>query len=156
MPRMIPSGALLPVLVAIPNVAWALGASRSSSPALTRPAVAESSVLVLLERLGRVALFVVPCFYPLVVVTSIDQACLVVGALALLVYYISWGRYFLQGRAAGLLLSPFGGVPVPLAISPVVAFLAASVLARSALLAAVTLAFGFAHISLSLRRANAT
>jgi hypothetical protein len=145
----------VPLLVAIPNVAWALGASRSSSPALTGHPAAESEVLILLERIGRVALFVVPCFYPLVVVSSMDRACLGVGALALIVYYLAWGRYFLQGRAAGLLLSPLGGLPVPLAVSPVVAFLAACVLTRSVLLTAVTLAFGFAHVSLSLRRAKA-
>ena len=153
---MIPSGGLVPLLVAIPNVAWAVGATRPPSPGLTGQAVAEPEVLVLLERLGRVALFFVPCFYPLVVVTGPDRACLVVGALALAVYYLSWGRYVLQGRPARMLLSPFGGLPVPLAISPVVAFLSTSVLTRSVLLAAITLAFGFAHISLCFRRARAT
>jgi hypothetical protein len=44
---------------------------------------------------------------------------------------------------------------VPLAVAPVAYFLACSGLTHSLALALVTLAFGGAHISLSLRRARA-
>jgi len=78
------------------------------------------------------------------------------AVLALFVYYLGWVRYFRRGRLPALLYRPFAGIPVPLAITPVAYFLACSGLTRSPALALITLAFGVAHISLSLRRGRAT
>ena len=69
--------------------------------------------------------------------------------LALSFYYINWGRYALQGRTFRLLFQPCLGIPLPLAISPVVYFLLASVLFHSwyLLLAAVVLGIGHIYVS---------
>jgi hypothetical protein len=70
--------------------------------------------------------------------------------LALAFYYTGWARYFTRGRTPVLLFKPLFGVPLPLAVSPVVYFLAASVPLRSLPLAASAVVFGVAHVAISL------
>ena len=111
---------------------------------------------MLLEGVGRIGVFSVPLFLSLSVSTPADDLALCVAVAALAFYYLVWARYFLQGRTAALLYRQIAGIPVPLAVSPVVFLLACSVLTRSLLLAFVTVAFGSAHIFLSVLRSRAT
>ncbi len=113
-----------------------------------------TAVLVFLERAGRIGVFVLPFFLDVDVRTDADRFCLGAAVLALGIYYLGWARYFVRGRRPELLYRSLAGIPVPLAISPVVYFLACSGLARSIALALVTLAFGVAHVALSVRRAG--
>jgi len=152
----IPSGWVIPLLVAFPNVAWAVLPSPPVSGHLPRTLESEPRILVFLERASRIGVFGLPFFLNLHVSTATDRFCLGVAVLALGIYYLGWARHFFRGRLPELLYRPFVGIPVPLAISPIAYFLACSGLARSIALALVTLAFGAAHISLSVRRAGAT
>ena len=74
---------------------------------------------------------------------------LTVMVLALLVYYAGWTRYFLRGRSHALLFEPFLRLPIPLAISPIVYLLAASMLLGSWCLALATVILGFGHLWIS-------
>ena len=153
---MLPAGWIIPLPIALPNVAWAVLPSPSVSRSVSVRAEVEPRVLVFLERIGRLGIFALPFFLKVQVTSATDRLCLGVAALSLALYYLGWGRYFLRGRLPELLYRPFARIPVPLAITPVAYFLACSGLTRSFTLALVTLAFGAAHISLSLRRARAT
>ncbi len=153
---MIPSGWIIPFLIALPNIAWAVLPSPPVSGPRSGTLEPEPRILVFLERAGRVGVFGLPFFLNLHFSTATDRCCLGVAVLALGIYYLGWARYFVRGRLPELLYRPFAGIPVPLAISPITYFLACSGLTRSIALALVTLAFGAAHISLSVRRAGAT
>jgi hypothetical protein len=69
--------------------------------------------------------------------------------LALFYYYLNWGRYALQGRSFQLLYQPCLGIPLPLAVSPVIYFLLASVLFHSWFLLAAAVLLGIGHIYVS-------
>lgn len=69
--------------------------------------------------------------------------------LALAFYYMAWGRFYTRGRTPVLLYRPLFGVPLPLALSPVVLFLAAAVPLRALPLAVGAIVFGVAHVALS-------
>jgi len=152
----IPSGWIIPLPIALPNLAWALLPSPPVSGSGSGARESEPRFLLFLERAGRIAIFVLPFFLHVHVSTTTDRLCLGVAVLALGIYYLGWARYFIRGRLPELLYRPFTGIPVPLAIAPVTYFLACSGPARSFALALVTLAFGAAHISLSVRRARST
>ena len=75
-------------------------------------------------------------------------------ALVLLLYYAGWVRFFAQDRRYALLFEPLLGLPVPMAISPIVCFLAASVLFGSWYLALASLVLGVGHLWISLQDAR--
>jgi len=151
----LPSGWVVPIPIALPNVIWALLSARSASAPSVSPVEPGPRSLALVESIGRVAVFVLPFFLELHVQTGFDRALVAVGSFALLVYYAGWARYFMHGRSPSLLFAKLSVLPVPLAISPVVYFLAFAGLARSPLMAFVVVVFGAAHVFLSLRRVSA-
>ena len=152
---MIPSGWIIPLPIALPNIAWAaLPSPSAASPASGAPEP-EPRILVFLERVGRIGIFVLPFFVDVEVTTAVDRFFLGFAVLALGIYYLGWARYFRRGRLPALLFRSFAGIPVPLAIAPVAYFLACSGLVRSLALALVAFTFGVAHITLSLRRSRA-
>ena len=67
----------------------------------------------------------------------------------LLIYYAAWLRFFLKDRQYELLYSPLRGLPLPMVVSPIAYFLAASVFLSSWFLGAfaVVLAIGHTYIS---------
>lgn len=95
-------------------------------------------------------MFILPLLYRFQTATTWSAPALCTMGVALGFYYVSWARYVLRGREPVLLYKPQGGVPVPLAISPVIYFLAASVALGSVPLAVAAVMFGGAHVSLAL------
>jgi len=144
---------LLPVL--LPNLIWLLFPRRPPNEPLVPPIEPRLKPLVVLEGAGRVAVFAMPFFLESSIHTGLDRVLVAIGALALLVYYLCWARFFIRGRQSSLLFAPLGALPIPLAVSPVVYFLAYAGLARSLLMAVVTAAFGLVHAWLSLKRVSA-
>jgi hypothetical protein len=104
-----------------------------------------------LEWVGRIAALVIPFFYRIDVQGTRQVVALVVMALALLVYCAGWVRCFTRGRSYALLFEPLLGIPIPLAVSPIVYLLAASVLLGSWYLAVATMILGLGHLSISYR-----
>ena len=88
-------------------------------------------------------------FYRFSLRTTAGRLALGVMLLALAFYYTGWARYFTTGRNFALLYKPLVGIPLPLAVSPVVYFLAASVALRSVPLAIAAVVFGTAHVAVS-------
>ena len=88
-------------------------------------------IMEVIERIGQASSFVIPFFYPLPALREASVDALVVMALALLFYYVCWARYALKGHRFVLLYAPLFGVPLPMAVSPVVYFAAAAIFLRS-------------------------
>jgi len=140
---------LIPVLILIPNLLWMLFPPIDMPR--ERPEKPNGRLPVILEWMGRIGVFVIPVFYVINVASTVQVVGVGIMALALLVYYAGWARYFLRGRAYALLFKPLLGLPIPLAISPVLYFAAASVLLGSWPLALATALLGVAHIPISYR-----
>lgn len=135
------SGAVVPVLLMIPNVAWMLypgpgGESRSAVP----PALA------LAENVTRVVVLALPCFRALDLERRYAVPALLGMALALGVYYAAWIRFFDGGGAPALLGMPLAGIPAPLAFAPLALLAISSYLLASSWMLAAALCFGALHI----------
>jgi hypothetical protein len=143
----IPLGGLIPVAVLLPNILF-----------LLRPPVAtdlppggpqESQLLTGLERIGQIGTFGLPFFYPVHVVSSSDRLALLLMGCALAVYYVGWARYVAEGRHERLFYAPLLGIPLPMAVMPVVYFAVASYLLGSVWLALAVAVFAVGHIGVS-------
>lgn len=137
------------VALLAPNAIWAALPPVDVPSGQTQPSRSQP-VLEVLEHGGRVGIFALPLFYDFHLKSAAERVGFVAAMLALAVYYVGWFRYFRNGRKFKLLFAPMAGLPVPLAVSPVVACLAASVPLHCRPLALVAVLFGVVHITLSL------
>jgi hypothetical protein len=138
------SGGILSILVLLPNLAWMIFPGASDPKPNKVPAF-----LPVLENVSRIAILLLPFFYTPVFNQAFSLPAGIGAALAQGVYYAAWIRYFTHGRAASLMRSPLWGIPLPLAVAPVVLFLFASLLIQSGLVFLCAVIFGFAHIWIS-------
>lgn len=102
-----------------------------------------------LERLGQAGSFLLPFFYDFQLTTQVGKIALTCMALSLCLYYLCWGRYFLQRRRFIWLYKPLWGIALPMAVFPVLFLFAASVALRSLPLAAATAVLAVGHLSVS-------
>jgi len=142
-------GWTVPVAVLLPNALWVVlpGAAPPTSPPTAPPSWLRWVQPV--EWVGRAAVFLLPVFYRFELDTTPGVVALDTMLLALAFYYTAWARYFTRGRNPVLLYKPLVGVPLPLAVSPAVYFVAASIPLRSVPLAVAAVVFGAAHVAIS-------
>ncbi|MCT2225534.1 hypothetical protein [Microbacterium paraoxydans] len=118
-------------------------------PKLESPAVPR--VLLVLERAGQALCMTVPA---ITATGPIVWGWAVPVALAVLAYGALWIRYLRRGRSGSALFDTVLGIPVPMALAPVAAFLGTAAWLQNPwiALAAVVLAVG--HIPTSLLAAR--
>ncbi|HUI65467.1 MAG TPA: hypothetical protein VL126_11540 [Bacteroidota bacterium] len=141
----IPLGGLITLAVLLPNFL-----------ALSRPGEQPNSLepnnlrkVELLERAGQAGTFVIPFFYQISVSALQDEVALALMMIFLALYYGGWWRYARGGKMEVLLYKPILGIPLGMAVLPVLYFLAASILLHSLYLAVAAGILGFAHIRVS-------
>ena len=143
-------GWLVSVLVLVPNLIFFKFLPAKSSP---KPQTgSKSSIMKLmeyLERIGQVGVFAIPFIYQTSIQTVPQKISLSVMIVFLLIYYMAWLRFFLKGRQYGLLYSPLKGLPLPMVVSPIAYFLAASVFLSSWFLGAFAIILAIGHIYIS-------
>ena len=112
----------------------------------------EPLVLTILERGGQMG-----CLVLATIISSVPGSWWWGAAVVacVLVYYGLWLRFFWTGRPFLALYAPLGPIPVPMAIFPVLAFLACSAWLSNWWLAAAAVVLAVAHITTSLRIAQA-
>lgn len=135
------SGVIIPVLVMLPNVAWMLLPKSATG---TAPAV--PIALTIVENLARIATLALPVFCALQLMKKYSALIVAGMALALIVYYSAWARYFLGGSSPVLLSAPLAGIPLPLAVAPVALLVLSAYVLDSWWMLGVSLVFGVAHI----------
>lgn len=145
----IPLGGLITLAVLLPNLLALLLPPPGRAP---DPASRENRrlrTLEIFERVGQLGAFVTPFFYR-ISVTGLPQ-WLAIGVMAALlaIYYAGWVRYVRKGRGEVLLYSPVLGIPLAMALMPVLYFLAASILIHSLPLAVAAALLGLGHIPVS-------
>ncbi|UCR89879.1 hypothetical protein [Mycetocola spongiae] len=77
-------------------------------------------------------------------------AWLILAVLLVAGYWALWLRYLRGGRTLALLFGPLGAVPIPLALTPIAAFAAASAWSGSILLLGATVVLAAGHIPVSI------
>lgn len=141
-----PLGWLVSVLVLLPNILFILMPPTEIPSETNADKGNFHKIVSIVEGVGRVSVFTIPFFYHVSIKSPLEIAALCVMVIALLLYYAGWVRYATKGRQFAHLFGPMLGIPVVLAVSPTIYFIAASVLLHSIYLAAAALLFGFAHI----------
>lgn len=68
-------------------------------------------------------------------------------AICLIAYFILWGRYFLNGRDGILLFEKAFGIPVPMAIFPVVYYLLGAIWLNNVPASIAIILFAIGHIT---------
>jgi hypothetical protein len=140
---------LVSILILLPNLLWMVFPPHGKPEGDVVHRDGLHKMMEILEWVGRIAALLVPFFYRIDVQSTRQIVSLVVMALALLLYYAGWTRYITRGRSYALLFEPLLGMPIPLAISPIVYLLAASVLLGSWYLALATVLLGIGHLWIS-------
>lgn len=109
--------------------------------------------MTVVEGIGRATCLAIP---PLS--TSFQRPIDVWFALAALCYsgYLGlWYCYLAQGRRQAMLLRPWAGIPIPLAVFPVLTFAFAAAWAHSPWLAGATVFLAVGHLTSSWLSAGA-
>jgi hypothetical protein len=111
---------------------------------------ADSLLFTILERVGQAGSFILPVFFPLAFSgTLVRTAWVTMGAL-LALYYAGWTRFFTGTRDYALLFKPMLGIPVPLALGPVLYFLVSSIVLGSVWQAIAAAILGIGHVTIAL------
>ena len=139
--RAVKSGACIPALLMLPNVAWMLFYQPDASPQVSAP-----TALSIAENVTRVAVLAMPIFYSLNLKRTYSMLALLGMAMALGVYYVAWGRFFAGGGSAHLLSAPLWGIAGPLALAPVAVLIFCAYLMGSWWMFAAAAAFGALHV----------
>lgn len=103
------------------------------------------------ERLGQMLCLSVPAITAAGQITPLWSVLL---ALSVLGYWLLWARYVRQ-RTPAALFGGLWGVPVPMAILPVAAFMFAALLLGNLWIGVSAAVLASGHIPVSLRRARA-
>lgn len=141
--RKIPS-IMIPLLILLPNLLLLALPPRN----IPRGAGAVKLIFDIMEKAGRLAIFVIPLFYTVRLnrLELPDRLALGGMLITLVLYYSGWMRFFQSGRDYALLFCPMLSVPVPMAVFPVAYFAFSALLLRSLPLLAATLVFAAGHI----------
>lgn len=140
----IKSGIFIPILVLIPNLIWMI-----LPKAAVNAAKSEPLTLTIIENIGRLATLILPLFYAIQWQKKYAILVLILMGIALLIYYIAWGRYFINGGDPVWMSKPLLGIPLPLATAPIAFFMLSSYLLGSWWMLIASLLFGTAHIWIS-------
>jgi hypothetical protein len=141
-----PWSLLIPLMIMLPNLIFF-----KSQPQNIPGEKSKNSLYTVAEGIGRFGVIVVPLFFSIQIQNKSEMISLIVMILSLVMYYIGWVRYFRNNREYTLLFSPMMSVPVPLAISPIVYFLLASVILHSVYMLIFSVILAAGHIPSSLR-----
>jgi len=147
--RAIPLGGLVSIAVLLPNllvVFWSPWPSQSGGNA---EVVSENRLLLVLERVGQLGCFALPFFLQIELRGATEAVALGVMVAALALYYSGWLRYLRYGRKEDILYAPMWRLPLPMAVMPILYFLAASMILHSVWLTASAVILGIGHIPLS-------
>jgi hypothetical protein len=143
-----PESLLITALVLIPNLLYLrfppVNAKKHGNPA-------GALFFTILERAGQVFSFLLPLFFPLSFSGAPVVAAWTLMGLLLALYYAGWIRFFSSGRDYVLLFRPMIGIPIPMAISPVLLLLLSSVVLGSIWQALAAAVLGVGHITISAR-----
>lgn len=142
-----PLGLLVGVAVLAPNLLLVAFPPRAPLPKAPVP-----RPLGWLERAGQALCLVVPAITETGTIAWWWAAAV---AAALAGYYALWGRYLLRGRDGADLYRPVWGVPVPMALLPVAAFLVTAAWLGDPWIAAAAVVLAVGHIPTSLAAARA-
>jgi hypothetical protein len=139
---------IIPLALLIPNLLFLkFKPTEVSQKSATH--MQHQKMLTVFERIGQMGIFMIPIFYRIDLRPTLNRISLFPMIFSLLVYYGCWIRYFLKERSFAHLFKPLWGIPIPMAVFPIIYMLFASKILGSILLLAATLLLSIGHIPIS-------
>lgn len=149
-----PLGGIITLLVLLPNllvVIFPPVIPLANKLPVTDPLL---RLMTIIERSGQVGCFVLPFLYHLDIQNSIDILLLLMMITVLMLYYAGWLRYLLNGRAEVLFYRSMLGIPLPMAVMPVIYFLLAAAWLNSIWLMISAIVLGIGHITVTWKNSR--
>ncbi len=144
-----PNGWIVTLLLLLPNALFLFFAPRNVPVETDGRRQFRVQVLETVERLGQIGCFALPFFYNFHFDSLWEKLALALFCLFMGIYYAGWTRYMQQGREFRWLFAPMLGVPLPMAVMPVLAVFAAAANFHAWPLALAALILGAGHIPVS-------
>lgn len=107
------------------------------------------TIVIVTEWIGRLGIMILPLFWKIKFDKS-NAVFLILAGLMLALYYVCWMRFFLTGREFITQFSPLFGIPVPLAIFPLLSVLFVGIAQGSWPVIAAAVIMSAGHIPESL------
>jgi hypothetical protein len=141
-------GGLVTLAVLLPNLLY-LRFPPVDTPPEPPARPPRGRVMEIIERVGQAGVFILPFFYQIGPLSLTGRLALAVMAIMLIFYYSGWVRYVRKGRHNSALYRPMLGIPLPMAVAPILYFFAAAILLSSWLLAVATAILAVGHLYIS-------
>jgi len=145
----LPLGGIITLVVLLPNLLAVFFPPTTKLAHDPQPKNIRLKILTAVERIGQSGSFAIPFFYRLSLASTRQSVALAIMTGALALYYAGWIRYLVLGRAEELFYRSLLGVPLPMAVLPVIYFLSASIMLGSVWLMLATAVLAIGHISVS-------
>lgn len=142
------SSLLIPVAVLLPNLLFMVWPPK---PISGWKETKQNRMYQFAESLGRVGVMVLPLFSAIRMEGGLEWIALGMMLLSLGFYVSGWIRYLRNEREYRYLYASMLGIPVPMAVMPVLYFISASMLLHSVPLLVCSLILGIGHIPASIR-----
>ena len=141
-------GLIYLLMLFIPNIIWSKNLPKNYDKYVKN----ENKVLVTLERIGEVLLTVLPLIFKDFNINKISNwsIILLISFLLMILYEISWIRYFKSNKTMEDMYKSIIGIPVPIASLPVFAFLLLGVYGKNIFVIISSIIMGIGHIGIHL------
>ena len=141
-------GLIYLLMLFIPNIIWSKNLPKNYDKYVKN----EKKVLVILERIGEVLLTVLPLIFKDFNINKISNwsIILLISFLLMILYEISWIRYFKSNKTMEDMYKSIIGIPVPIASLPVFAFLLLGVYGKNIFIIISSIIMGIGHIGIHL------
>ena len=141
-------GLIYLLMLFIPNIIWSKNLPKNYDKYVKN----ENKVLVILERIGEVLLTVLPLIFKDLNINKISNwsIILLISFLLMILYEISWIRYFKSNKTMEDMYKSIIGIPVPIASLPVFAFLLLGVYGKNIFIIISSIIMGIGHIGIHL------
>lgn len=142
-------GVLFLIMLFVPNSIWA----KNQPDGYSEIAKNEKRFFVVFERVGQVMVTCCAVIFSDFNLKKISlwSLWLAAGFVLMLIYEMAWVRYFKFGHTLKNMYGKFIGIPVPLALLPVLAFLLLGVYGKSVLMIASVVILGIGHIGIHIQ-----
>jgi hypothetical protein len=145
---MIPLGGIVTLVVLLPNLIAVFFPPTQKLTGNVPTHNGRLQMMTIIERTGQAGSFVIPFFYQLPQLSSLGLTVVLIMSITMVLYYAGWIRY-LAGRTEDLFYRPLLGIPLPMAVMPVIYFFAASIWLNSVWLMIAAVILGIGHITVS-------
>lgn len=139
-------GLIFLLMLMIPNMIW----SKNKPEGYNKYVKNENKILLAFERTGEMLVTCLSLIFRDFNINKISNRSVIlfIALILMILYEISWLRYFKSDKTMKDMYRSFLGIPIPLASLPVIAFLLLGIYGKNIFLILSTVILGIGHIGI--------